>query len=64
MTSRDRIDVHQHVVPPVWAQSLAAHGGDPSGWSLPSWSPDSALAFMDSQEIATGVLSLTPSVQG
>jgi predicted TIM-barrel fold metal-dependent hydrolase len=65
MTSRKRIDVHQHVVPPVWAESLAAHGGDPSGWASPSWSPDSALVFMDSQEIATGVLSLTaPSVQG
>src|SRR5260370_32847998 len=31
----------------------------------PQWSPESAIAFMDSQEIATGILSLTaPSVVG
>jgi predicted TIM-barrel fold metal-dependent hydrolase len=65
MATRDRIDVHQHVVPPVWGESLADHGGYASGWASPSWTPNSALAFMDSQEIATGVLSLTaPGVQG
>ena len=65
MSSKNRIDVHQHVVPPFWAEALADHGGDPSGWGSPVWSPDSAIAFMDSQQIATGVLSLTaPSVQG
>ncbi|CAB3751334.1 amidohydrolase [Burkholderia sp. MSh2] len=65
MSNRTRIDVHQHVVPPFWADALPAHGGDPSGWSSPAWSPESALAFMDSLEIQTGVLSLTaPGVQG
>jgi aminocarboxymuconate-semialdehyde decarboxylase len=65
MSTTNRIDVHQHVVPPVWADALAKHGGDPSGWASPNWTPDRAIAFMDSQEIATGVLSLTaPSVQG
>lgn len=65
MTFRNRIDVHQHVVPPFWADALADHGGDPSGWNSPVWTPESAISFMDSQQIATGILSLTaPSVQG
>src|SRR6202047_5506682 len=68
-----RIDVHQHVVPPFWAEALPAHGGDPSGPRsgdpshsvLPPGSPDSAIDFMDSQQIATGILSLTaPGVVG
>jgi predicted TIM-barrel fold metal-dependent hydrolase len=73
MSTAHRIDVHQHVVPPFWAKALPAHGGDPSGPRsgdpsnsiLPPWSPDSAIDFMDSQEIATGILSLTaPGVVG
>ncbi|MBM7327999.1 amidohydrolase [Agrobacterium sp. S2] len=65
MTHPARIDVHQHVVPPFWAEALSANGGDPSGWHSPKWSPESAIEFMDSQKIATGVLSLTaPSVVG
>jgi len=63
MSSAHRVDVHQHVVPPFWAKALPAHGGDPSGTVVPQWSPESAIGFMDSQEIATGILSLTaPSV--
>jgi aminocarboxymuconate-semialdehyde decarboxylase len=73
MSTAHRIDVHQHVVPPFWAKALPAHGGDPSGPRsgdpsnsvLPPWSPDSAIDFMDFQEIATGILSLTaPGVVG
>lgn len=65
MNAHDRIDVHQHVVPPFWAEALPSHGGDPSGWNSPAWSPDAAIAFMDGQGIATGILSLTaPGVQG
>jgi predicted TIM-barrel fold metal-dependent hydrolase len=63
MSPAHRIDVHQHVVPTFWAKALLDHGGDPSSTVVPQWSPESALAFMDSQEIATGILSLTaPSV--
>jgi len=65
MSSAHRIDVHQHVVPPFYAEALASHGGDPSGSITPDWSPQSALDFMDSQQIATGILSVsTPSVVG
>jgi aminocarboxymuconate-semialdehyde decarboxylase len=63
MSLRHRIDVHQHVVPPFYASALPTHGGDPSGTVIPQWAPESAIDFMDSQEIATGILSLTaPSV--
>jgi aminocarboxymuconate-semialdehyde decarboxylase len=65
MSSAHRIDVHQHVVPGFYAEALAAHGGDPSGSMTPQWSPQSAIDFMDSQQIATGILSVsTPSVVG
>lgn len=58
-----RIDVHQHIVPPFYADGVTSHGGDPSGTVTPAWSVGSALDFMDQQEIAVAVLSLTaPSV--
>ena len=60
-----RIDLHTHLVPPFWAEGLKSHGGDPSGWSSPDWSLESLISFMDSNEIATSVLSLTaPGIEG
>jgi hypothetical protein len=60
-----RIDVHQHLMPPFYAEALAANGGDPSDSPMPTWSPELALDFMDAHEIATGILSLSsPSVVG
>ncbi|MGW7537343.1 amidohydrolase family protein [Amycolatopsis sp. NPDC054798] len=65
MIDRERIDVHTHLVPPFWGEALAQHGGDSSGWTLPPWTPDDHLKFMDANGIATSVLSLTaPSVAG
>ena len=73
MNNNHRIDVHQHVVPPFWAEAIPSNGGDPSGPRagdaansvLPIWSPDGAIAIMDSLEIATGILSLTaPGIVG
>jgi len=73
VSNRDRIDVHQHVIPPFWAKALPNHGGDPSGLRsgdpsssvLPQWSPGSAIVMMDALEIATGLLSLTaPGIVG
>ena len=62
---RNRIDVHTHLVPPFWAKALKAHGGDPSGWAAPDWSPEAVLAFMDALEIETSILSLTaPGIEG
>jgi len=63
MTSPDRIDVHQHVLPPRYAGWLRDIGIRPGGIDLPDWSPAAALKFMDSHGIATGVLSVsTPGV--
>ncbi len=62
---KQRIDVHTHLIPPFWAEELKSHGGDPSGWGSPEWSPDQLLRFMDDEEIAMSVLSLTaPGVEG
>jgi len=54
--SRTKIDIHQHVVPPFWADYLRQH---PSPHRLPGWSPDEALASMDRQGIAKAYLSLS-----
>lgn len=63
--SHERIDVHTHVIPPFWGDALPDHGGDPSGWALPSWNADDHLNFMGENQIATSILSLTaPSVVG
>ena len=56
-----RIDVHHHLVPPFWAETSSSHGGDPSGWGGRAWSPAASLGFMDTQQIATAVLSLDAS---
>ena len=62
MSNANRIDVHQHTVPPFWADELPSHGGDHSGTVIPRWSPQSAVEMMDAQQITTGILSLTDSV--
>ncbi len=60
-----RIDVHTHLIPPFWAEELKSHGGDPSGWGAPEWSPEQLLKFMDDEGIAVSVLSLTaPGIEG
>src|ERR1700738_1305475 len=63
MSAPHRIDVHQHVVPPFYSTALPAPGGDPPVTAIPQWAPGGAIDFMDSQAIASGILSLTaPSV--
>jgi predicted TIM-barrel fold metal-dependent hydrolase len=65
MKHADRIDVHQHVVPPFWAVGLPEHGGDAADWHSSAWTPQGAIDVMDSLQIATGILSLpAPSVTG
>jgi aminocarboxymuconate-semialdehyde decarboxylase len=54
-----RIDVHQHLMPSFYAEALAANGGDPSDSPMPKWSPELAVEYMDSHDIATGMLSLS-----
>lgn len=54
-----RIDVHQHVMPPFWRERMKETGCNPNNYPLPPWTPELAIAFMDSMEIASGILSLT-----
>ncbi|MGW4212139.1 amidohydrolase family protein [Lentzea sp. NPDC004789] len=59
----NRIDTHQHVVPPRYAQWLRDKGIEPGGVAVPDWSENIALKFMDGHGIQTGILSLsTPGV--
>ena len=58
----DRVDVHQHVIPPCWVEGLQSRN---SKHRPPAWSPEIALDWMDEQGIATGYLSLTaPGFEG
>ena len=53
-----RIDVHQHLLPPEFLATLERHGLS-GQWAPVTWSAEGALAMMDEQEIATGILSLS-----
>jgi 6-methylsalicylate decarboxylase len=36
-----------------------ASGGDPSGWTLPPWSPESSIELMRAHQTSTAILSVT-----
>ncbi|GKZ18418.1 hypothetical protein AbraIFM66951_000977 [Aspergillus brasiliensis] len=55
----DRIDVHHHFIPPAYVEAYKNTPGDPSGWHLPQWTPESSLSLMDSHNTRTAILSLT-----
>ncbi|NEB03495.1 amidohydrolase family protein [Streptomyces sp. SID13726] len=64
MTGTARIDTHQHVVPPFYADWLAAAGIVSGGLPIPRWDAESALALMDDIGIESAVLSVsTPGVE-
>lgn len=55
-----RIDVHHHVIPPVFAQAMQAQGlSMVAGAPLPHWSVQRSLDLMDLQGIQTALLSLS-----
>ena len=60
----NRIDVHQHILPPAYAAALADAGlASAGGVPLPQWSADAAIAMMDRQGIAAAITSIsTPGV--
>lgn len=41
------IDVHFHALPPAYKAAVSAHGGDPSGFPEPEWSPEAAVQAME-----------------
>ncbi len=60
MSARRRIDVHHHAIPAPYARWLRAKGvADASGRELPDWSPESSLAVMDANGVATAILSVS-----
>ena len=56
----NRIDVHQHLIPPGYVEALAAHGvHDSGGRDFPRWTKTDALDFMDRFDIKLGMLSVS-----
>lgn len=48
------IDVHFHALPPAYKAALSAHGGDPSGFPEPDWSPEAAVSSMEAVGASLG----------
>lgn len=57
--SHDRIDTHQHYIPGFYRDTMEANDQSAGGWPTPAWSVDGALALMDAEEIATGIVSVS-----
>jgi predicted TIM-barrel fold metal-dependent hydrolase len=51
------LDVHHHMVPPVYVQALAREGRDTRG--LPEWTPERSLRMMDRVGLEKALLSLS-----
>ena len=63
MSTHQRIDTHQHIVPPAYSQWLKSKGSSAGGLPIPDWSEEGALALMDAAGIASAILSVsTPGV--
>jgi predicted TIM-barrel fold metal-dependent hydrolase len=55
-----RIDVHHHLVPPVFRAEMERRGLDQvAGAPLPRWEPQQSLALMDDNGIDSAILSLS-----
>ncbi|MFF3941500.1 amidohydrolase family protein [Streptomyces phaeofaciens] len=59
-TAPRRIDVHQHLVPPLYRDALTRKGiTEAGGRALPDWSPGAALEPMDLLGTETAILSVS-----
>ncbi|GHG90405.1 amidohydrolase family protein [Streptomyces lanatus] len=59
-TAPRRIDVHQHLIPSLYRDALAASGiTEAGGRALPDWSPEAALESMDLLGTETAILSVS-----
>lgn len=55
-----RIDVHHHILPPVYLSAMAAAGiAAGGGRDFPEWSPDDSLALMDRHGIEKAIVSIS-----
>lgn len=60
MAAPERIDVHQHMLPPVYVDWLRKHHiDDAGGRALPDWSPEAAVTLMDQIGTSTAILSVS-----
>lgn len=57
--SHNRIDTHQHLIPPAYRTLLDDRGLTAGGWPTPDWDVAAAIDLMDQESIATGILSLS-----
>ncbi|KAL1860499.1 hypothetical protein Daus18300_009131 [Diaporthe australafricana] len=55
----NHIDVHFHAIPPIYKAAVKAHGGDPSGFPEPDWSPETAIASMEAVGASLEILSVS-----
>ncbi|KAI0189069.1 amidohydrolase 2 [Astrocystis sublimbata] len=55
----NRIDVHHHYIPEFYKQAIIKSGGDPSGWHIPEWTPETDEKVNQIYGISTTMLSLT-----
>jgi predicted TIM-barrel fold metal-dependent hydrolase len=60
-TQPHRIDVHHHIIPPVYLEAMRRVGiADPiPGVDYPAWDVQTTLAVMDRQGIATALVSIS-----
>ncbi|KAF4872679.1 Decarboxylase yanB [Colletotrichum siamense] len=61
-SSRSKIDTHVHFLPDFYRQALmdAGHNPGPDGMpSIPEWSPERHIQFMDENHIAKSILSIS-----
>ncbi|KAK9789636.1 putative Cytochrome P450 [Seiridium cardinale] len=58
-TGTSRIDTHIHVLTPSFVKALEDNGGDPSGWTTPSWTLEECVRFSDTIGASFSVLSVT-----
>ncbi|WP_322048278.1 amidohydrolase family protein [Paraburkholderia sp. J67] len=56
----NRIDVHHHLIPPVFVKTMHDRGRDEvAGAKLPTWTAELSIENMDMHGIATAILSLS-----
>ena len=59
MSSLNRVDTHQHYIPDFYRAEMEANHQSAGGWPTPDWSLEGAIALMDAEQIATGVVSVS-----
>jgi len=60
MSKIGRIDVHHHIIPKEYVDTLAKKGvGEALGMTFPHWEAEETVAFMDANNISTAMVSIS-----